>query len=122
MKIKNSLDKRGKKFIATVSIISFLTFVGIIYLNEYLYALSFLFVFTFLLILYIDTSYEITKQHFIVKYSFIKIKYKLEDITNVDVIDNKVMIKIGMLDFIITSDEANKIKKALKPKKKVSKK
>lgn len=120
MKIKNNLDKKNKSFIGTVSIISLLTFFGIIYLNEYLYGIAFLLLFTFLLILYIDTSYEITDDYFIVKYSFIKIKYNFEKITSVEVVDDKVMIKIGMLDFVINSKESQKIKKNLM--KKVSKK
>ena len=120
MKFKNKIDKKNIIFISLVGVVGLLTFCGMIYLNAYIYAIAFLLLVIFLLGIYIDTSYELAKEYFIVKYSFIKMKYKYEKITKIEILDKKLMIKIGKFDFIINVEKPEKIKKELE--KRVSKK
>lgn len=108
MKFKNKLDKKNITYLVIVVVISILTLLGILYLKQYLFALIFILLVIGLLYIYIDTSYELSKEYFIVRYGFIKMKFKYDKIKNVNLLNDKIYLKIGLSDFILNIDDPKK--------------
>ncbi len=114
MKYQNKLDKKNIIYIIIVVLISILTLIGILYLEQYLFAIIFIIIILLLLYTYIHTIYELSEDYFIVRYGFIKIKFKYDSIKNINLLNDKIYLKIGISDFIMNVDNPQKVVVELK--------
>lgn len=114
MRYKNKLDKKNIIYITVIILISILTLLGIFYLKQYLFALIFILLVILLLHIYINTTYEINDEYFIVRYGFIKMKFKYENIKSINLVNDKIYLRIGLSDFILNIDDSKKVMNELK--------
>lgn len=114
MKYQNKLDKKNIIYITIVVLISILTLAGILYLEQYAFAIIFMIIIVLLLYTYINTTYELGENYFIVRYGFIKIKFKYDNIKKIDLLNDKIYLKIGISDFVMNIDNPQKVVAELK--------
>lgn len=105
MKFKNKFNLKNIIYITFILIICLIIVGTWIYFKEITYAIIFGILILLIIYFYFFQSYEIDKDYFIVRYGFIKLKYKYDSISDLLVTKNNITINFKSMGFHINTSD-----------------